>query len=98
MQFETLRNYLLAKPEATESFPFGEGAHVFKVKGKMFALIAWRDGVLMMNLKCDPDEAIALCDIFDAIKPGYHMDNTICYNYPYNKKQRVIPCNSLIVM
>jgi predicted DNA-binding protein (MmcQ/YjbR family) len=27
-----------------------------------------------MNLKCDPDEALALRDIFDAVLPGYHMN------------------------
>lgn len=78
MNLETLKTYLLAKPETTESFPFGEGAHVFKVKSKMFALIGWHqlegEKYLMLNLKCDPDEAVALCDIYRAITPGYHMD------------------------
>lgn len=74
MDFDTLRAYLLAKPEAVETFPFGPDTHVFKVKNKMFALIGWHNDSLMINLKCDPNEAIALCDIFSSITPGYHMD------------------------
>ena len=27
-----------------------------------------------MNLKCEPDHAIELRSIFDAVKPGYHMN------------------------
>ncbi|GGN75710.1 hypothetical protein GCM10009193_16280 [Shewanella aestuarii] len=40
----------------------------------MFALVGRRNDLLMLNLKCDPDEANALKDIFPAITPGYHMD------------------------
>jgi len=27
-----------------------------------------------MNLKCDPAEAFILRDIFESVKPGYHMN------------------------
>ncbi|WP_018690551.1 MmcQ/YjbR family DNA-binding protein [Algicola sagamiensis] len=74
MDFETLRAYLLKKPKSAENFPFGDDVHVFKVHEKMFALISWRDNKMMMNLKCDPDEAHALRDIFPAITPAYHMN------------------------
>lgn len=74
MDREQVRQYLHTKPEAIESFPFGEDAHVFKVKNKMFALLALRNDLLMINLKCEPSEGIALCDMFAAITPGYHMD------------------------
>ncbi len=74
MEFEAIKQYLLNKPESTLDFPFGDDVFVFKVKGKMFALIGWREGVMSINLKCDPDESAALRDIFAAIKPGYHMD------------------------
>ena len=29
-----------------------------------------------MNLKCDPEEAFHLRDIFEAVIPGYHMNKT----------------------
>lgn len=74
MGFEELKKYLLDKPETAETFPFGDDVHVFKVKNKMFALIGWRNDLMMLNLKCDPDESVALRDIFPAITEGYHMD------------------------
>ena len=63
-----------AKPATVEEFPFGPDVVVFKVNHKMFALLGRRNDLLMINLKCNPDEALALRDIFPAITPGYHMD------------------------
>ena len=40
MDFNTMRAYLLAKPEVVEDFPFGPQAWVYKVEGKMFALLS----------------------------------------------------------
>ena len=65
--------YLLDKPESWEDFPFGPEAAVYKIDKKMFALIAYREGQDFINLKCDPDQAFILRDIFTAVKPAYHM-------------------------
>ncbi len=50
----------------------------------MFALLGHANGHDRINLKCDPDEALALRDIFEAVIPGYHMNkkhwNTIILN------------------
>ncbi len=64
----------LAKPEAVKEFPFGPEAAIFKVCGKMFALIAEMRKPLGVNLKCDPDEALELRAEFPSITPGYHMN------------------------
>ena len=74
MEFEELDHYLLAKPHTRLDFPFGDDVNVYKVMDKMFALVSWQDGVMNMNLKCDPDEAASLVSIFDSIRPGYHMN------------------------
>lgn len=74
MDFETLKTYLLQKPFTVLDYPFGGDVHVFKVKGKMFALVSHHEGQMNMNLKCDPIESASLRDIFPAIKPGYHMN------------------------
>jgi predicted DNA-binding protein (MmcQ/YjbR family) len=74
MKFDALNNYLLSKPETAQDFPFGNDVYVYKVKKKMFALIGWREDKMMLNLKCEPDEAAALCELFNSITPGYHMD------------------------
>ena len=74
MNFESLRQYLLGKPGASEEFPFGPSAMVFKVRGKMFALIAVQETPMRLNLKCDPELALHLRAAYDAVEPGYHMN------------------------
>lgn len=79
MDVKRVRDYLLSKPEAVEEFPFGPGVMVFKVKGKMFALLSDQGGASadkrpQVNLKCDPLEAVQLRDVFDNVVPGYHMN------------------------
>lgn len=72
MNIEVFRNYCLNKPFTSEGFPFDERTLVFKVDGKMFALtdVEHFSGV---NLKCDPERAIELREMYSEIKPGYHM-------------------------
>ena len=74
MKESALKAYLIAKPEAFEDYPFGPDVCVFKVRGRMFALLSSDAGQLQLNLKCDPDEAVQLRDVFPAISPGYHMN------------------------
>ncbi|MCG8673723.1 MAG: MmcQ/YjbR family DNA-binding protein [Pseudomonadales bacterium] len=76
MDEATLKKYLLSKPEAIEDYPFGPDVAVFKIKGKMFALIGFEKGTPRVNLKCDPQEAVQLRDVFEAVIPGYHMNKT----------------------
>ncbi|MCP4111187.1 MAG: MmcQ/YjbR family DNA-binding protein [Desulfobacteraceae bacterium] len=71
---ETLRECLFKKNGATEEYPFGPEAMVFKVMGKMFALVARAETPLRITLKCDPDLAIGLREVFKAVQPGYHMN------------------------
>ena len=74
MNKEQVLQYLHAKPEVVETLPYGQDTHVFKVKNKMFALLGQRNEMLMINLKCDPEQGVALRKLFPAITPGYHMD------------------------
>lgn len=73
MNIETLRLYCLSLKGVTEGFPFDEETLVFKVGNKMFVLTNL-DGPLSINIKCDPDEAIALREQYMAVTPGYHMN------------------------
>lgn len=76
MNIEQLRQYCISKKEVTENFPFDVDTLVFKVLGKMFALIGlekWEAGQKTINLKCDPDYAEELRAEYEAIYPGYHM-------------------------
>ena len=74
MDLEEFRDYCLSKIAASESMPFGEGILVFKVAGKLFALAPLDEIPVTVNLKCDPDLALALRDQYDQVQPGYHMN------------------------
>jgi predicted DNA-binding protein (MmcQ/YjbR family) len=73
MDIVTLREYCISKKGASESFPFGDDTLVFKVNGKIFALVNL-EGNLSINLKCDPAFAIELRERFSSVTPGYHMN------------------------
>ncbi|MCF6170852.1 MAG: MmcQ/YjbR family DNA-binding protein [Bacteroidales bacterium] len=77
MNVEETRNYCLKKKAVTESFPFDDVTLVFKVMGKMFALLALDADPPSVNLKCDPDKAIELREHFSAVRPGYHMNKRL---------------------
>ena len=74
MNADQLNILLLSKPEAYLDYPFGPDAAVYKIKKKLFALLTDHSGGLRLNLKCDPNEAMILRDLFDAVTPGYHMN------------------------
>ena len=76
MNAAAAREYLLAHPEAVEEFPFGPDVAVFKITGKMFATLGFEAGIARVNLKCEPQEALFLRDMFEAVLPGYHMNKT----------------------
>lgn len=82
MNIEEIRTYCLSKEKVTESFPFDQNTLVFKVNGKIFALLSLDHPGL--NLKCDPELAIELRELFPFVKPGYHMNkkhwNTVIPN------------------
>lgn len=74
MNYETTKEYLLNKPEAWLDTPFGPDVLVAKIKNKMFATLSSEKGVAQMNLKCEPQQALFLRDMFSSIIPGYHMN------------------------
>lgn len=74
MNIEEFRSYCISKKGMTEEFPFDAETLVFKVMGKMFALAPLERIPSMVNLKCDPERAIALREEYDGeITAGYHM-------------------------
>jgi predicted DNA-binding protein (MmcQ/YjbR family) len=59
---------------AVEDYPFGDDIAVFKVGGKMFALVMLTGERGSVNLKCDPDWAQELRAKHEAVRPGYHQN------------------------
>jgi predicted DNA-binding protein (MmcQ/YjbR family) len=68
LDLDDLKSYLMAKPGATEEVPFGPEALVYKVMGKMFALLAWDESPMRVSLKCDPDRVEVLRAVFPAVR------------------------------
>jgi predicted DNA-binding protein (MmcQ/YjbR family) len=75
MDREQLRGYCLSQKAAAEEFPFGDEVAVYKVMGKIFALLPVA-GDLTISLKCDPVFATILRDTYPAVTPGYHLNKT----------------------
>lgn len=86
MDFQASRDHCLMQLQSIEDFPFGPDAYVYKVVGKVFAILSEQrteqsavqrdqpERIASINLKCDPTEALMLRQIFPAITPGYHMN------------------------
>jgi len=71
---EAVERACLAKPSAFLDRPFGPETLVYKVAGRMFALVAGRAAPLEVSLKCDPELAVALRSSYPAITAGYHLN------------------------
>jgi predicted DNA-binding protein (MmcQ/YjbR family) len=73
---DALREFCLALPQATETFPFDEDNSVFKTSGnnRIFAISHLGGVPLTISLKCDPEDSIALRSEFPDIVPGYHLN------------------------
>ena len=74
MTLVQLREFLLSQPGATEDAPFGPEILVYRIAGKMFALVDWQAEPLSINLKCEPELALLLREIHPEVKPGWHMN------------------------
>jgi predicted DNA-binding protein (MmcQ/YjbR family) len=84
MDIEWLRMYCLSFPCTSEGFPFDEDTLVFKVEGKMFALLSLSDRPIRINLKMDKEKITEWRERYEEVQPGYHMNknywNTIVVN------------------
>ena len=56
------------------SYPFGESAAVYKVAGKIFAVVGVDRTPQQITLKCDPEHGELLRRDHAAITAGYHMN------------------------
>jgi predicted DNA-binding protein (MmcQ/YjbR family) len=109
MVFDQCCTYAAAKPAASLHYPFTPDVAVYKVGGKIFALVSPKGQQNpakspQMNLKCDPYHAQELRDIFESIIPGYHMNkrhwNTLILDntLPVSEIQRLMDHSYAIVV
>ena len=73
MNVESLREYCLLLPLATEDFPFDETTLVFRVVGKIFAMLDL-ERPDVVSLKCNPDYALQLREEHPEISGAWHMN------------------------
>ena len=74
MNLAELESYILAQPGAILDWPFGPDVNVYKVGGKMFALLSAAAESPRLSLKIEPAEGLLLCGEYAAIQPGYHLN------------------------
>jgi len=77
MDKQTLRDFCMGLKGTEETFPFDAETAVYKVMGKMFALIPLEradDLPPTISLKCDPTLAQMLRQTYAAVQPGYHLN------------------------
>src|ERR671925_164592 len=65
---------LSSLPGTVEETPFGPDARVFKVGGKLYAILSADQRSATVSLKVDPLEGEALRQTWAAITPGYHLN------------------------
>lgn len=64
----------MSKAGVEETAPFGPDTLVYKVMGKMFAATGLEEVDFRVNLKCDPQRAVELREMYPQIIPGWHMN------------------------
>ncbi|MBI1258041.1 MAG: MmcQ/YjbR family DNA-binding protein [Chloroflexi bacterium] len=74
MNRNDLAAYCLSKNASQVEQPFGVEVDVYKVMGKMFALMPVVADPLNISLKCDPVLAVMLRDTYPAVTPAYHLN------------------------
>jgi len=74
MNSNLLEEYLSTFKGAEASMPFGPEALVYKVMGKMFALVSQKEETPRVTLKCKPADGEVLTAQYESIQPGYYMN------------------------
>ena len=73
MDIESIREYCLSLPKVTEDFPFDDTTLVFRIGGKIFAMMDLEDAS-KLTLKSDPNKAFTLRDKYSEISGAWHMN------------------------
>lgn len=76
MNLEEARTYCLTVKGVTEETPFDNVTLVYKVMGKMFALLPLDVEEPHIALKCDPELVPDLRDHYVAVSPARHFNKT----------------------
>ncbi len=76
MTHDAARLLCLDAHAATEDQPFGPDNLVFRVGGKMFAILSLDAMPPALSLKADPEACAERRESFQSVGPGYHLNKT----------------------
>jgi predicted DNA-binding protein (MmcQ/YjbR family) len=74
VKIEQAGAWCAALPGAVLEFPFGPVPAVYKVAGKIFALLSLNEVPGRISVKVDPDDGVALRSQYDCVIEGYHLN------------------------
>jgi len=74
MTKDKLEKFLSKLKGSEGGYPFGPEALVFKVMGKMFALVSQKEKVPRVTIKCAPADGEVLISQYESVIPGYYMN------------------------
>jgi predicted DNA-binding protein (MmcQ/YjbR family) len=87
--FAELHDRLIAFPAAVLDHPFGPEVWVYRLRGKVFAMLVRGEAAPRLTLKTDPHLAEVLRESYPAVRPGYHTNkrhwNTIHLEVPLDE-------------
>lgn len=73
MDIIDFREYCLSLPDVEETLPFDDTTLVYKVGGRMFAMVSL-ERPDHFAVKCDPERAIILRDRYPQVTAGWHLN------------------------
>ncbi len=73
MDIVTFREYCLSLPEVEETLPFDDDTLVYKVSGRIFAMISFSRPD-HFAVKSDPDRSLLLRDRYAEVTPAFHLN------------------------
>lgn len=91
MNKNTLVKKCLISKDAIETYPFKDKQYSeyavirHESNGKWFALVFHIDGMLYVNLKCNPFDSAMLREEYDFITPAWHMNKSHWIKVDVNK-------------
>ncbi|OEU51135.1 MAG: hypothetical protein BA866_06100 [Desulfobulbaceae bacterium S5133MH15] len=74
MEKKSIEKHLANFRGSENSYPFGPEALVYKVMGKMFALVSQNEEIPRVTLKCILEDGAFLVGQFESVIPGYYMN------------------------
>lgn len=96
-RYRWLHEYALAKPEAELEYKEAWDAMLYRVYGKIFALLlrSPAHGTLL-NLKCDPYLSLGFREHYETVLPGWHMNKLHWISLMLDKKTPEPACRELV--